>query len=62
VGEETLWERFTGWVEYLPVLIAYRIIWLAAVLGSPTARLVYKAMWSANLDLPPIKGLADDGE
>ena len=50
----TLWERFRSWAAYLPIRLAYRIIWLTAKAGSPDARAVYHAMWGVNLDLPPL--------
>lgn len=58
-GEPTIWERFVGWLGLLPVRLAYRLIWLAALTGNPTARSVYSAMWRMYLDLPRIKGLSD---
>jgi hypothetical protein len=51
----TLWERVAGWFAYLPVRLAYRIVWLAAVLNLRAARDVYAAMWEANLALPPLR-------
>jgi hypothetical protein len=52
--EETLWDRIRDWFGYLPIRLAYRIIWLAARLNMGSARCVYRAMWNANLDLPPL--------
>jgi hypothetical protein len=45
----TLWERITGWFGYLPVRLAYRIIWLTARLGGKTARAVELHAWDHGL-------------
>lgn len=51
----TILERVADWLAYLPVRLAYRIIWLAARLNLGAARAVYAAMWDANLALPPLR-------
>ena len=48
----TLWEQITGWFGFLPVRLAYRIIWLTARLGGQTARAVEAAAWDAGLGVP----------
>lgn len=48
----TLWEQITGWFGYLPVRLAYRIIWLVARMGGQTARAVEEAAWDAGLGVP----------
>lgn len=53
--EETAFDRLRSWLALIPIRLAYRIVWLSARLGSTTARDVYRAMWDANLDLPPLK-------
>ena len=50
----TLWGRTASWLLGLPIALAYRIVWLMARLGSRNGRDVYRAMWDANLDLPPL--------
>jgi hypothetical protein len=52
----TLWQRFHSWLVMRPVYLAYWLIWLAARLGSADALSVYRAMWVAQLDLPPLPG------
>lgn len=56
----SLWRRVADWFAYLPVRLAYRIIWLAARLNLGAARQVYAAMWDANLALPPIRKPSPD--
>jgi hypothetical protein len=53
MGELTVFERFAGWLAALPVRLAYRLVWLTAVLGSRNARDVQRAMWNAGLSVPP---------
>jgi hypothetical protein len=54
MSESSFWERAADWFAYLPVRLAYRIIWVAARLNLGSARQVYAAMWEANLDLPAL--------
>jgi hypothetical protein len=54
MNEETTGDRLIEWLTFLPVWIAYRLIWLAARTGNSDARAVYRAMWDANLDLPAL--------
>lgn len=49
----SLWSRLT----FLPVWIAFRLIWLSAKLRNDDAEAVYVAMWGAYIDLPPIARL-----
>lgn len=56
--DERAWkDNFIGWLNYLPVRLAFRIIWLCARMGNATAIDIYKAMWKAELDLPVIDRL-----
>ena len=48
----TIWENLTGWLAYLPVRLAYRIIWLTARLGGRAAKAVEEAMWDGGLGVP----------
>jgi hypothetical protein len=52
VRPPTIWERITGWFGYLPVRLAYRIVWLTARLGGRTARAIEEAMWDAGIGVP----------
>lgn len=48
------WRRaLLDWLAFLPVRFAFRVIWCAAQINRD-ARDVYRAMWGANLDLPPL--------
>lgn len=62
MGEWTLWDRFVSWLEYLPVRLAFRIIWLAALVRLPSAESVYVIMWRDHLDLPRINRLIKSAE
>lgn len=56
VGDEIkpgLWSR----LSFIPVWIAYRLIWLSALLRNDDAEDVYQTMWSQYLDLPRIPRL-----
>jgi hypothetical protein len=44
--------RFRLWLTFLPVWIAYRLVWLAAGTRNDDAKDVYMSMWMAGLDLP----------
>lgn len=55
----SIWEEIGEWLAHLPVAFAYRIIWLSARLDLGSARAVYRAMWNANLSLPPLKPKQD---
>lgn len=50
--ELTIWDRLKDWFEFLPLRVAYRLVWLSAKSGSRTGIDVYNAMWEANLSLP----------
>lgn len=52
MDRETTWERFASWAAYLPLRLAYRIVWLCARFNLGSGRDVYRAMWDANLALP----------
>jgi hypothetical protein len=45
-------ERLLGWFGYLPVRLAYRIIWLTARLGGRTAKAVEESAWDGGLGVP----------
>jgi len=57
--EEKFIDRLKWWILAVPIYLAYRLIWLAAKTGHPTARDIYSAAWRAQLDLPRIEGLSD---
>jgi len=57
MDKERWYQAVLGWVCHLHLVIAYRIVWAGAKLNLGSSRDVYRAMWDANLDLPPIKGL-----
>lgn len=57
MGEIGLFRRFWGWLTWLPMRLAFRIVWLMAMIGNRSAEDVYLAMWSVNLALPRIKRL-----
>lgn len=53
VGEPDRWlRRAINWLAFVPVWLAYRLIWASAATGNNGARHVYRAMWEAGLDLP----------
>lgn len=55
--EEEQRNNFWSWLTFLPVLIAYRLVWLSAMLRNDDAEAVYQAMWCQYLDLPRIPRL-----
>ena len=48
----TLLQRIFGWFGYLPIRLAYRIIWLTARLGGRAGKAVEEGMWDAGLGVP----------
>lgn len=54
MGEHSLYRRAMDWLCTRFAYVAYRLIWLGAKTGNPTARDIYRAMWDANLDLPKL--------
>ena len=66
-GDDSLLDRVAWWMVMVPIYFAYRLIWLMAKTGQPSARGIHLAMWEAHLDIPPItdsqkKELIDVGE
>jgi hypothetical protein len=59
MGPYSFTDRVRDWFAYLPIALAYRLVWLAVLTGNVHARDVYRAMWHANLDLPPIPSLTE---
>lgn len=59
MGQLSLWERVADWLAYLPMRFAYRIVWASARMNLGSARDVYRAMWDANLSLPPMHSPGD---
>lgn len=50
-----MWKRALDWLAFLPVVIAFRLIWLTALLGNESARSVHRAMRTkAWLNVPPL--------
>jgi hypothetical protein len=67
VIEDKLLNRVTWWFVMVPIYLAYRLIWLMAKTGQPSAQTIHLAMWQADLDIPPItdsqkKELIGEGE
>ncbi|MHB9878270.1 hypothetical protein ACSMXM_01195 [Pacificimonas sp. ICDLI1SI03] len=54
MNSETFMDRALAWLGMLHIRLAYRIVWLGARLGHNPSYWVYRAMWDANLDLPPL--------
>lgn len=54
MGPQNRWRDVFDWVAMLPVRLAFRLVWLVALLGHRDARAVYQAMWDAELDLPSL--------
>ncbi len=58
--DEDILTRVKWWLVAVPLYLAYRLIWLAAKTGQSDARDVYRSIWAAQIDLPPIEGLSND--
>ena len=52
---ETMFEKITGWFGHIPIRIAYRIIWITALIGGKTARAVLYEMYASGLNVPVLK-------
>lgn len=50
---ETMWGRAARWLAFLPVRLAFRLIWATAII-SDDALAIYDTMAHAGLDLPPL--------
>ena len=61
MGSLPWYSRYVDWLVFLPVRFAFRIIWLMAKVNGD-ARDVYRAMWDANLDLPPLSQQGKGGD
>jgi hypothetical protein len=57
VAEPSIFARLLSEILWLPMRLAFRLVWLMALVGNRSAEDVYLAMWSVNLNLPPINRL-----
>lgn len=57
MAPNSIFREILDWFALLPVRLAYRLIWLIALTGHRDAQAVYRAMWDAQLNLPPITRL-----